>query len=527
MRHLRDPGRLLRAQPTRRGGGIAALRTDVAGFVGIAERGPLHLAVPVESSRQFEAWFGRLIDQRLPRVQRARLLRERRPPAAGSCASRRDGRRRRRRSPSALGRQSGVAHRGVEPRRRGATPSQLRLVERRRVADAAVASTRSSRRASTSATPRGLGTVDARRSSRGHGSRARGRRVRRPGAAARLRLRRRAERRSPVNAALARRCRCAYTLDVYEPGVLVAQFEDLSLVPRHPRYGPAMLTAALEPSSISTCRSVDRPRSPEPDLAVDYFRVAPQPRRSCRRRSSIRELRDGPARAALDLLDGDRRRQRRALAGGADGLAALGVLGLRRRRLLAGGLTMRRSLQRRRGIAALEVVDEVALVAVPDIHIRPRPVHPLQPPPACVPDPCLPGAPPAPCRCRSRRRLAARVRSRGQIVLVQAALVDQCERLRDRVALLDAPFETCDRADIRRHRTARAWRHAVRLDLRGALYALGRVVDPLRTQLDGPARADAGDPAERPRRGPGAATDLRAGVHVAAGERAARRGSRT
>ena len=39
-------------------GGVSALRTDIAGFVGIAERGPLHLAVPVESYRQFQAWFG-------------------------------------------------------------------------------------------------------------------------------------------------------------------------------------------------------------------------------------------------------------------------------------------------------------------------------------------------------------------------------------------------------------------------------------------------------------------------------------
>src|SRR5579872_6221262 len=44
-------------------GGIAALRTDVAGMVGIAGRGPVHLAVPVESSRQFEAWFGGPVDQ--------------------------------------------------------------------------------------------------------------------------------------------------------------------------------------------------------------------------------------------------------------------------------------------------------------------------------------------------------------------------------------------------------------------------------------------------------------------------------
>src|SRR5262245_66284313 len=43
-------------------GGVNALRTDIAGFVGIAERGPLHLAVPVESYRQFQAWFGDTID---------------------------------------------------------------------------------------------------------------------------------------------------------------------------------------------------------------------------------------------------------------------------------------------------------------------------------------------------------------------------------------------------------------------------------------------------------------------------------
>ena len=38
--------------------GIAPLRTDIAGFVGIAPRGPLHVALPVTSWRQFQAWFG-------------------------------------------------------------------------------------------------------------------------------------------------------------------------------------------------------------------------------------------------------------------------------------------------------------------------------------------------------------------------------------------------------------------------------------------------------------------------------------
>src|SRR5581483_2459049 len=37
---------------------IAILRTDVAGFVGLARRGPLDLPVPVQSWRQFQAYFG-------------------------------------------------------------------------------------------------------------------------------------------------------------------------------------------------------------------------------------------------------------------------------------------------------------------------------------------------------------------------------------------------------------------------------------------------------------------------------------
>src|SRR5436309_2406899 len=40
---------------------ITALRTDIAGFVGIAERGPLHNAVPIQSWRQFQATFGSFI----------------------------------------------------------------------------------------------------------------------------------------------------------------------------------------------------------------------------------------------------------------------------------------------------------------------------------------------------------------------------------------------------------------------------------------------------------------------------------
>src|SRR6267142_1464640 len=37
---------------------ISVLRTDISGFVGIATRGPLNQALPVQSFRQFQAYFG-------------------------------------------------------------------------------------------------------------------------------------------------------------------------------------------------------------------------------------------------------------------------------------------------------------------------------------------------------------------------------------------------------------------------------------------------------------------------------------
>ena len=40
---------------------VTALRTDIAAFVGIAERGALHRAIPIQSWRQFQATFGNFI----------------------------------------------------------------------------------------------------------------------------------------------------------------------------------------------------------------------------------------------------------------------------------------------------------------------------------------------------------------------------------------------------------------------------------------------------------------------------------
>ena len=60
IRHPGTPGAWLQrydqaAPPT------ATLRTDIAGFIGIAQRGPIGVAVAVESFRQFQAVFGDFI----------------------------------------------------------------------------------------------------------------------------------------------------------------------------------------------------------------------------------------------------------------------------------------------------------------------------------------------------------------------------------------------------------------------------------------------------------------------------------
>src|SRR6185436_2572090 len=300
------------------GGGIAALRTDVAGFVGIAERGPLHLAVPVESARQFEAWFGRPFEQGyLAYSARAffenggrRLWAVRVASPAASSAY------------LTISDSAQPAWR-IEASSAGAWGNavSVRLAERRRV----------QRR----------GRVDALRTDLLHvantagflpwtlievqlgTTRARAVVVFADPGHARLQLQNPLST-IPVNAALQIDV-VTYTLDSFESGRLVSQVEDLSLIPRHPRYGPALLK---QPWAVI---DVDRPeewtgRIAETDLAADYFRVA-------RNRGSIvppvaiiRELRNETARNALRLLTGVTGGAIAPLAGGADGLASLSVM---------------------------------------------------------------------------------------------------------------------------------------------------------------------------------------------------------
>jgi uncharacterized protein len=161
-----------------------------------------------------------------------------------------------------------------------------------------------------------------------------------------------------------------------------------------------------------------------------------------------------------------------SLVGGRDGTAALALE----------DFTGRAGAAERRGLRALELVDEPALVAIPDLMIEAAPEATFAPPPpAPPPDPCLLDAvPPAAERPPPRLELRERVRElgdsarrRGQVVLVE-----ECERLHDRVAILDPP-PSAGAGAIARLRRLLDWRDAFASSF-AALYApwVG-VLDPM------------------------------------------------
>ena len=143
------------------------------------------------------------------------------------------------------------------------------------------------------------------------------------------------------------------------------------------------------------------------------------------------------------------------LTGGADGLAqltALDFIGEEVDPLDSDEAKARKT----RGLRALEEIREVSIIAVPDINIQPIDVPPQAPPPPCIPDPCLPPGPPPPAvpRPPSVGDLPP-IFSEADIYRVQSGLIQQCEKLRDRIALAGSAFQGCAQRSARRGRGAR------------------------------------------------------------------------
>ncbi len=247
-----------------------------------------------------------------------------------------------------------------------------------------------------------------------------------------------------------------YTVLVRELGRLVRVYEGLSLVPDNERYGPRV---------VSRLKVDTRPGAPR------VLPAAPEPMVIEERRADLQHVSTSLVPIKIPEL--------MALTGGADGLAQLSAHDFIGEEIdpLDSDDT---SAHKRRGLRTLEDVREVAIVAVPDIHIQPKPAARFSPPPPCIPDPCLP---------MSVRPAVPRPLSLGDlppvfpdeaIYQVQSALIQHCEKLRDRIALLDPPFSAA-RDDKLGVGAVRAWRSRFDSKYAAFYYPWLRVVDPLRS----------------------------------------------
>lgn len=425
-------------------GGISRLRTDVAAFVGICERGPARRAVAVESWRQFQGIFGGLI----PNGYLAYIARVFFENGGRRCWIVR-----------LESEAAAIAH--VELLSDSATPVPVwdlqasssgswgnalsaRCIEQSRAVRRATSATANAAKVDlTAGFSRGttvllsqeqggaivtecrvLSAADAGTLTWNH-----------PDPAVRL----------PSDQPLAaidpgrpiRITALTYQLQVLLNGLPVAIYEDLALSPAHPRYGPGIVNGAGALFAADPRRSAidgDGAHATTQSIVVLGQRVptsTPPPL------VRLVELRDSANSATDRLATG---LDPLTPTGGIDGLASLGVddfIGAS----TADDDSAASLLANRRGIAALEEIKEISVVAVPDIHIQPRELA-YEPQPRCIPDPCLPvpvlpAVPQPPVYVDAPPRF-----SDAQIQQVTAALVSHCETLADRVALIDPPFET-------------------------------------------------------------------------------------
>jgi phage tail sheath protein FI len=476
---------------------VAVIRTDVTGFVGIAERGPLDRAVPIESWRQFQATFGSFIGSGFLAYtvraffenggRRCWVVRVASPWAAPAATELRD--------------DQGLPAWRLEASSPGVWGDALDVnVREVRRAQTVSDPARSAPEAIGVASVSGFAPDTLVRLSQ-DGLPPVYRVVRAADAVAGSLVfwdpepRRRRSYDAPVSGLDLGRTllleSVAYQVLVREDARLVRVLDDLSPVPDHPRYGPALL--------------------PVPEVAARLSPAGADPTTSVRppEAIAIRELRDvgGQAPLVRHGLTVDPTAVL-PLTGGADGLATLAVEDFVGEPFAPEDPDDERA-RKRRGLRALEEIGEIGLIAVPDILVQPEAPPQLAPLPPCPVDLCRPAPPPAPA---PRPRVAGDQPPRfgdGDVFRVQQAMIAQCERRRDRVALLDPPFGAA-RADGLGLGAAIAWRGRFDTQFAALSYPWLRVRDPL-----GGGGALRALPAAGHVAGVCAATDLNIGVHKA------------
>ncbi len=308
---------------------VRRVRTDIAGFVGLAERGPLHQPVQIDSWRQFQAVFG----DYLPYSYLAYAVKGFYENGGRTCF---------------IVRVAGV--------------------------DAAAAS-------STLLTGSGAGMLRLTASS--------------PGTWAN---------RVSVMLTQVRPSALEFSLVITRSRLDRESFPRLSLRPEDARYFVRMLNQGDERTA--------------PSRWIQAEDLLPQ----------------NIARSAADLPDADASgwQQRAAfLQGGQDGVASL----------LVDDLIGASSLEgERKGLSVLERVDAVGIVCIPDLHVHPQPDLKAPPPAAPLADPCLPAAASDEAPLPDLGLLEQPPTfTADQVAQMQLAMIEHCERMQDRVAILEAP----------------------------------------------------------------------------------------
>jgi uncharacterized protein len=222
----------------------------------------------------------------------------------------------------------------------------------------------------------------------------------------------------------ARAVTLSYGISVFHQHTLLASYRNLELIPQCSGYGPHVLPALTAPVFTHGAGA-----TPDAPAAITIHNLLAH-------NGSI------PAPLVFDQL------QRLLLTGGQDGLARLTHTDFIGESFSPEDSDWQRQ-QKQRGIQCLNSVDEITLVAIPDIVLIPEAEADYVPDPEPPENPCV-LCPPArekkqPANIGKQNRESPAPFTDEQIYQVQAALVEHCEQRGDRFAIIDPPRHCAER----------------------------------------------------------------------------------
>jgi hypothetical protein len=247
-----------------------------------------------------------------------------------------------------------------------------------------------------------------------------------------------------------------YSISVRENGFPIAFYPRLGSIPESASYGPLALSQPPYPLVLSPGQPLPAPPPPIvlTDLATDTTHFMDP----------------------LAVVQG----KWLSLQGGADGLADLAVHDFVGYPVSVGASDVEKKIALR-GLRAIDLVDEVAIVAAPDIVVQPETPPVYQTPEPPHPNPCLSCPPPLPPTVLHQPPLSTEQPpqfSDDEVYLMQSLLVQLCEERNDRIAILDVTSSMAQDAALG-FPALQEWR--TRFDTRNAAlyYPWLHVVDPL------------------------------------------------